>query len=286
MLLRWTDDWNDPRSAWWVKANRAQEHLNTLARLVEEFRQSEPYTLKPEATDKPDRFAHRLRYRHPVPVEISATVGDVLHNMRAALESLAFELGLRSNGRSLTSGQERKSTFPICKSPDDFEKFFKDKPGLFDDRAKAALRAVQDFVILEQSRRYGIGMDKTWEENQRWSVLHRLNILWNIDKHRRLIPVAWWPDMIYWGSNGPSNREAFPGDGTLEDGSVLLYTEGRDEGMGTELNHDFNLVLTDDPAFSRTPLGAQEDLVGLLQRWHDRIVRNSVFPGVFTLMCQ
>src|SRR5574341_960468 len=92
-----------------------------------------------------------------------------------------------------------------------------------------------------------------------------------IDKRRRLALMAWWPDIIYWGSNGPSNRRAFPGDGTFADGSILLYIEGADEGQSDELSHKFNLVLTDDPV----PLRDQEppdDVVDLLERWHNYIV--------------
>lgn len=108
-------------------------------------------------------------------------------------------------------------------------------------------------------------------------MLHRLDTLWNIDKHRRLALMAWWPDLISWGSNGPTNRRAFPGDGTVADGSILLYIEGSDEGQGDELSHEFNLVLTDDPAAS-PDLGATEDVVRLLEGWHQHIV-NLMDPG-------
>jgi len=119
-------------------------------------------------------------------------------------------------------------------------------------------------------------------------VLHRLDTLWNIDKHRRLTLMAWWPDLIFWGSNRPSNRRALPGDGTLADGSILLYIEGTDEGQSDELSHEFNLVLTDDPASSQgaTDEGAPEDVVGLLKHWHQHIVHLVVFPRVFTIMSQ
>ncbi len=103
--------------------------------------------------------------------------------------------------------------------------------------------------------------------------------------HRRLALMAWWPDLIYWGSNGPSNRRALPGDGTLADGSILLYIDGTDEDQGDELSHEFNLVLTDDPAFSRDH-GATDDVVDLLERWHQHIVNLAVFPRLFTHMSQ
>ena len=76
---------------------------------------------------------------------------------------------------------------------------------------------------------------------------------------------------------------AVPGDGTLADGSILFYIEGADEGQGDEVSHEFNLVLTDDPAFSRKH-GSTDDVVDLLERWHQHIVDLVVFPGIFTIM--
>jgi hypothetical protein len=183
-------------------------------------------------------------------------------------------------------GQEKASAFPICATPQDFARFFtakKDRGGLYDSRAREAFRAVQPFANLEEVHKVGVALDRTFEDEVRWSELHRLDTLWNIDKHRRLTLMAWWPNLIYWGSDGPSNRRAFPGDGTLANGSILLYIEGTDEGQGDELSHDFNLVMTDDPAFSRTD-NLTHDLVAVLESWHQHIVELVVFPHIFTIM--
>jgi hypothetical protein len=88
--------------------------------------------------------------------------------------------------------------------------------------------------------------------------------------------------MIWWTSNGPSNRRALPGDGTLADNSILLYIEGSDEGQGSELNYEFNLVLTDDPAYASDGTGATEDVVSLLTSWHRAVVH--VFHQVPMIM--
>jgi hypothetical protein len=286
VFVSYDQTWMDQDSSWWAKANRAKEHIDSLRRQVDEYRASAPYSLIPELTAKPDRLAYRLRFSKPVPVTISTTVGYVLHNLRAVLESLAFEVARRSQGGPLTAKQEKESTFPICATPEDFDAFFKSRKGLlYDRRGRAALRSVQPFVNLEAAHRLGVAVDRSFEETFRWSELYRLDTLWNIDKHRRLTLMAWWPDLIYWGSNGPSNRRALPGDGTLANGSILLYIEGTNEGQGDELGHEFNLVLTDDPAASRD-LGAADDVVDLLEHWHQHIVNLVVFPRVFTIMSQ
>jgi hypothetical protein len=280
--------WMDQDSSWWAKANRAKEHIDSLRRQVDAYRASAPYSLTSEPTEKPDRLAYRLRFSKQVPVTITTTVGDVLHNLRAALESLAFEVARRGQGGTLSAKQEKESTFPICETPEALDAFFagKGKKGLlYDRRARAAFRSVQPFVNLEEAHKLGIALDQSFEETFRWSELHRLDTLWNIDKHRRLTLTAWRPDLIWWGSDGSSNRRALPGDGTLADGSILLYIEGTDEGQCDELSHEFNLVLTDDPASSRDH-GAADDVVDLLQHWHQHIVDLVVFPRVFTVMSQ
>jgi hypothetical protein len=288
VFVSYDQTWDDQGSSWWAKANRAKEHIESLHSLIGEFRASEPYSLTPEPTEKPGRLAYRLRFSKPIPVVISTTVGDVLHNLRAALESLAFEVAKRGHSGSLSPGQEKASAFPICATPQAFDYFFeakKDRKGLYDSRAQAAFRLVQPFANLEMVHKAGVALDRTFEDEAHWSQLHRLDTLWNIDKHRRLTLMAWWPQLIYWGSNGPSNRRAFPGDGTLADGSILLYVEGSDEGQGDELSHEFNLVLTDDPAFSRSD-GLTQDVVAPLENWHHHIVGLVVFPMVFTIMSQ
>lgn len=284
MFVTYDQAWMDQSSSWWAKASRAKEHIDSLRRLLDEFRASGPYSLTAEPTEKASRLAYRLRFSRPVPVAVSTTVGDVLHNLRGALESLAFEIARRSQGGSLTADQEIASTFPICQTPQAFDAFFKGKRELlYNSQARGAFRSVQPFVNLEAAQNLGVALDRTFEESFLWSELHRLDTLWNIDKHRRLTLMAWWPDLIHWSSNGPSNRQAFPGDGTLTDGSVLLYIEGADEGQGGELRHEFNLVLTDDPAFSRNQ-GTTNDIVDVLERWRQHIVDLVVFPRVFTIM--
>jgi hypothetical protein len=102
VFVSYDQTWMDQDSSWWAKANRATEHMDSLRRQVDDYRAAAPYSLTPEPTEKPDRLAYRLRFSKPVPVTISTTVGDVLHNLRTALESLAFEVARRSQGGTLT----------------------------------------------------------------------------------------------------------------------------------------------------------------------------------------
>lgn len=154
---------------------------------------------------------------------------------------------------------------------------------MYEDRARAAFRAVQPFVNLEQAHLLGVGLERSFPEEFQWAPLHRLDALWNLDKHRRLTLMAWWPELFYWTSNGPAGRTAIPGGDNFADGSVLLYIEGSDDSHGSELQHEFKLVLTDDPGF-RQGHGAIADVLDLLEQFYEHIVRLVVFPRIFTIM--
>lgn len=275
--------WLDPTASWNAKAGRASEHAESLRRLITDFLDSRPFALTPEPTEQPERIAYRLRCHRDVPISVSTTVGDVLHNLRSALDSLAFELARRSRGGSLSVEQERLPYFPICVSPDDFDhRFVSDKrASLYDDRELEALRAAQWFVTAERNQAVGVSLE-SYEDGFRWSLLRRLDKLWNVDKHRRLMLTAGWPGTVFWRSHGRSNRRRLPGDDTMEDGSVAFYVEGTDEGMGNEIAYGFNVRFKYDPALDDAP-DYTHDVLTEMEELHRHVVHD-VFPRVFAVM--
>lgn len=276
--------WRDPNTPWAAKLRQAQRHIAYLTHEVEKFRRSQPYTLTPEATDTPRRYAYRLRYTRPIPVELSAIVGDVLNNLRAALESVAYDIAKRCQGGALPPEYENIPTFPICETPTKFEKFF-DSPKrklLYNEQAQAAMRIVQPFANAEMIKQAGVELGRSYEEEAIYTELYRLNTLWNIDKHRRLAIMIWRLNIVYWSSNGESKRRYIPTGNKPEDGAVLFYMDGEDEGFGTDLHHEFNLVLADDPAFVHDPM-ADDDVVDLLSQWHQQIASYTI-PRVFAAL--
>jgi hypothetical protein len=291
--MAYDPSWLERTSAWWAKADRAQDHLRSLDRLVAEFRASGPYTVDPQPTDIPGRTEYRLHVHKPMPVEIGTTIGDILHNLRSALDSLAYDIALRGLDRPLTPEEERACVFPVTATPERFDQFFDEtskhertriRSALYGDRARAAFRSVQPFRIHEEAMLLGVQVTDTYGEEYRWSELHRLTQLSNLDKHRRLSLMVWWPDLVYWMSNGPSNRRWVGGDGTFTHGSVLGYMVGQDADVGDEVFHEFNLVLADDPVHDASdPTSNTQDVVAMLERWHQHIT-GWVFPRVFETM--
>jgi hypothetical protein len=87
----------------------------------------------------------------------------------------------------------------------------------------------------------------------------------NIDKHRRLALTAWRPDMVWWGSDGESNRRWLPGDGTFEDGSIIGYIVGSGDNDGNVV-YDVSLTLPDLPVYADR-LARREDVVRIAKGW-------------------
>jgi hypothetical protein len=141
----------DDRAAWWAKLRRAHAHRKTLQKLVDEFEASEPYTLTPEPGERPNEMAYRVSIRREAPTEISTVVGDVLHNLRSALDSLAHQLAVWSKGQDLTKKeeQEHRPSFPWCQHSSEYDGLM--HGSLYAPEAQNAMRVVQPFYAAETS---------------------------------------------------------------------------------------------------------------------------------------
>jgi len=232
----------DPEAAWHAKLSRANTHRETLGKLVDEFEASQPYTLTPEPGDKPDEMAYRLRIPKEAPAEISTVVGDVLHNLRSALDSLAYELAVRSKGQALTKEEERLTSFPWCQHPSEYDGLM--QGSLYGPEAQKAMRVAQPFYLAEMANEPESQRRQHSEEDFKWSGIYRLGQLSNIDKHRRLPAIGvGWPTLLSWEGNDTWLRG---GRMPPTDNTILCYMVGPN-AANIELHTEFALVLIDDP---------------------------------------
>jgi hypothetical protein len=275
--------WNQPDAPWNLKAARARDHIEVVRKLVAEYEGRQPWNVRPDDHRDADGWlAYRLFYNESVPPTIQVVAGDAISNLRAALESIAFELARISQpDRRLKNGQLREPTFPIYSDPVIFDRDFR-KPkllALYAAEARQVLRRIQPFAMLEQVKGESNEFDSvTYTEHARSDVLVRLDHAWNVDKHRHVVGLRWIPDSIDWRAKGATQRRTRPGDGTLENGSILIWISGEDPGMGDDVSCDFDLCMADDPGFLAA--GGNDSLVQALDRWH-HFVANAVLPAIF-----
>jgi hypothetical protein len=155
-----------------------------------------PDEIVPEPTDTAGRTAFRVRIRQQVPVLLSTIAGDIVHNMRSALDSVAYEMAARHLGRPLTRKELVATAFPICETPPDFEDFFdKERPiraSMYGATERSALQLAQPFWFIEEATRIGASIPtRDYSSYYQWDELRRLSELSNLDKHRQLVVFAW-----------------------------------------------------------------------------------------------
>lgn len=151
-----------------IKLKRARANIGELQNEILAYLKRQPFYLvvQPAPNDSKEWV---VRVREEVPVEFSAIIGDVLHNLRAALDLMAVQL-VRLNHAS-----DDDVYFPFSKSA-----------ARFDDalRSRNMHRASPEAVALLRALKPYPGGNDTLRD------LHDLDIM---DKHQALIPTS---DMI------------------------------------------------------------------------------------------
>ena len=150
-----------------LKINRAKDHLQELQIRLREFINIQPYKIS----------VKRNTERHPVyyiseakdvPIEISLIAGEVIQNLRTALDHLAYKL-FKIN---TPSGDDGKHIyFPISDSLDGYN---------YDKTRKTKGMSENAINLIDTIKPYKEGNKTLWQ-------LHQLN---NIDKHRLLFTVG------------------------------------------------------------------------------------------------
>lgn len=156
------------------KLGRARKHIEELKIEAGKYIAADPVTLSWEPTPWVPRLAGTVepdanviglipRIRVPMPAPLSPMIGDVVHNLRSALDVMMFEL-ISDDPRV----KLRSIEFPFRKSENGTATGIK------------CLRFAPRFAELAEA----------WQPYPRGKYrLHALHDMWNTDKHRTLIPV-------------------------------------------------------------------------------------------------
>jgi hypothetical protein len=147
-----------------AKHDWAEKHIEKLRITIADFGKVDPCIIRKEIDPKTGDVTYYVVSVPPIPGEVPLIMGDVLHNLRCALDYVACGL---VGPACVTS----KTKFPIRRDPKDWE-----VSGLrmVDGASQEAIEA------LRRIRPYEGG-------NSLLYVLHTLN---NIDKHRLLLTTT------------------------------------------------------------------------------------------------
>jgi hypothetical protein len=152
-----------------LKTERAKKHIDDLNLALEVFYATKPYGIGKKIHTKTGEHSYHVTRITPVPVSLSLIIGDVLQNLRSALDHLAYALVAKAIAPDLPN---KYLTFPIM----DTAKQYMAPEG----RGKIERAGNEAMKRIDALKPYKGGNDLLWQ-------LSRLNIL---DKHRLLLTTT------------------------------------------------------------------------------------------------
>jgi hypothetical protein len=156
----------DPLAGVRIKIERAKRHVHELEAEIRAFHDRRPYAIIRYDDPKTGDLVYAVRIKERVPEGFSGIIGDVVHNLRAALDQLAWQLVI-ANGQQ----PERRTGFPIAGS---VNKFKSDAAGKIKGVSARAYR------LIRRLKPYKGGREFFWR-------IHELD---RLDKHKSIVPVG------------------------------------------------------------------------------------------------
>jgi hypothetical protein len=199
-----------------AKIERAKKHIGELDSVLRPFLEGEPYPVVRERDPNTGHLLFKVRMRAPIPSGVAIIAGDILNNMRAALDHLACQL-VEANGGTVV----QQTCFPIFKSADEYKAH---RTGKVKGMHKDAVD------LIDRAKPYKGGNDGLW-------LIHDLN---RIDKHRLLLPVASYSEGMSIGVAPCVLEFQSSGFDALEDGATLpiVAEVALVSGLVMEMNDD------------------------------------------------
>jgi hypothetical protein len=209
------------------KIARAKEHDRVLYAEIRAFLGTQPYSFIEEFDDKQFTYFATLKITQPIPqVRLALIIGDCVHNLRSALDYIAWRLA----GRNFA---DRSTLFPIYKTQIGFDTMVKRRhlDNLFHPSALDAIRDVQPYKRPQR------------EPNQLW-FLQELDAR---DKHKLLTMTQ---AQSFGGSIGaPGSEHIRVAYGAQNDGAILAAIRFPVGTQKSEVKVNFKPLL--DVAFER-----------------------------------
>lgn len=194
--------------SWRVKLTQARTHLTTLHGQIATYLTDSHATFRHDYNPELHQIASVLQADYPPPPDIGATVGDVLHNLRSALDNLTWHTVTQANPHP---AKPTLVQFPITEDAKTFTKDVpKRLPALNPDTVDV-FRSLQPWHWREQAAEVlGRPLDDNWHWHD--EALGRLAALSNEDKHRNLHALAIYTDRHWIGTTAGGTVTILAGD--------------------------------------------------------------------------
>jgi hypothetical protein len=243
-----------------LKLDRALQHLQSLEDEMLRWLGRNPYRLIYEFDRERNKKLIRIEVLSPPPSGLRVIIGDILHNLRSALDTLVHELAVAYIGIDpLPEAFARRLEFPIFGDRTMKPHECRTKIGGIHPDAQAIIKELQPYHRAEDFAR-----DPLW-------LLHRLS---NLDPHLTLFrpeSISSWTTGQIILSEGIEHEF-----GPIEDSNVVTRYPHLDD-TGAEINvqfhYTFSVGFSQKPPNPPTTASAPANL-----RWTHRHIVDEVLP--------
>lgn len=249
-----------------AKIDRAKRHLEELNADMEAGTSQQLYGIRTRDDPQTGERVVQLLLPRKLFIQYAVVVGDVIHQLRSALDHLVWELIIRSGGvpHERPRGRKPPTGFPIFRTKTGYEERGLPMIEGINDKAAAIIRGLQPFGDTYTS-----------------DPLYLLHAMWNRDKHRLLNLatsqiVAYQANFVY-----PDNRFRHlitdTGLERAEDGAeVYRFSYPDDYGPGVkmyEMYEHIALSFGDGPAAGKDISKLLSELAKFVEGVMDQLVR-------------
>ncbi len=124
-----------------LKIERAKKHVNDLNLLTNNFLSTAPFELWSRFKKKPYQRQVFVKQKEPIPDEISLILGDAVHNLKSALDILAF--GMAGD----KAPEPKRVLFPFSEKPDGLQGSIGNRQiALAGEKVVAAIKELQPYA--------------------------------------------------------------------------------------------------------------------------------------------
>lgn len=249
-----------------IKLDRGKAHRDCLDKAVKRWVNSHCRATRSFDPHSGEHIVRALIASQP-PADIALLIGDCVHNMRAALDHIAYQLAT-NHTKALSDSERKRIEFPVFSDHKDFGRMAsKGKPGFASGPAKLQHADPNVIPLIEAMQPYNGG---------NWELLALLHDLDRIDKHRELhVSVAKTDSVeIDCGNNARVQQFTFSPPGRIEHGDVLarfrcVPKRGRKGKVKPKVSATFTIALGDGP--DGWAIVSQLDAI-------DELIRDQIVP--------
>ena len=247
---------------WRVKQRQARKHIRQFADAADEYVAQANLELRYDRDPHAGTVGVRLHADAEPPLSLGATIGDVLHNLRSALDSVAWEA---CQHVGITASQEKGVYFPIGTDPEKWRALaWTQLPNISADHLEV-FRRLQPWYWEERSRRSGVEVRPSTAKTHPLAQLHDLA---KLDRHRLTLPVLAREGHTWLGhADGVTAQILRAGPATL--GEVFLEWRVDPPSAAASVHPGGEVVL----ALSEESARLKRTALSELERMHQEVVQ-------------